>query len=524
MSKRASMKPAVSFLFAAILACPIAVLAAPGDGGGGGGGTAPDYGDMFVLLRAANGVPILTPETTAIDPETGLEVPAGSCQQPIALPSDTCPVTCSEGVPCLVPLDPITCGVAVGYETCTQEVDFSRMNVARAPAAVMDRQLADVVVNLATADCITLDPAGRLVYTSQDINDSDGDGVTLEYISSAVDSPLQNLAIYKEMILRGELGDPADPIELPQPFTGYGYLDTAAKGLGAASDKGGSINVDLVVYLNQILGLPDLETTNLGAPICINVRQEVQGVVQLVEKCFLNYAGYGYERSETYSALPYPAYIPQDNPLDGWFEYLALYPDVTGPDGEPLFWIVEGPILPAVFPDTDTTDLDDFLPGFEDGNIGGLAQAADDARAVIDFMHTNPVLIGYETPLTCGAPHVTAYDVSISPDSGLQVPVRMVFGTEREGTVAVANAGPDAASGVVTVTGANSNGLTLVGPMQFTFNDLAAGASQSWPFPIELNANVTWVPWAIFWTATVTAEDDVNPANNTVTEVTRIFR
>jgi len=38
MSTRESIKPVASFLFAATLACPAAVLAAPGDGGGGGGG------------------------------------------------------------------------------------------------------------------------------------------------------------------------------------------------------------------------------------------------------------------------------------------------------------------------------------------------------------------------------------------------------------------------------------------------------------------------------------------------------
>jgi hypothetical protein len=388
----------------------------------------------------------------------------------------------------------------------------------------MARQLEDVVVNLSTADCITLDPAGRLVYTSQDINDSDGDGDTEEYLTSEVDSPLQNMAIYKEMILYGQLGG-TSPIELPEPFSGYGFLDTAAKGLGAASDKGGLIDVDLVVYLNQIMGLSDLETpTVLDPKICIDVRQEVQGVVQLVEKCFLNYGAYDYQRSETYSSLPFPAYIPAEDPEEGWFEYLDLYTGATGPEGEPLFWIVEGPILPAAFPDELTADESDFLPGFEDGNIGGLAQAGDDARAVIEFMHSHPVLDGYATPLTCGAPHETAYDVSISPESGLQVPVMMVIGDEpREGTVTVANGGPDAASGTVTVTGMNPLGTrNLVAPMEFQFTNLASGASQTWTFPIELV--VSWIPPRIFWEATVNAPYDVNSNNNTVEEVTTIIR
>ncbi len=522
MNGQTSIKPVVSFLSALILAVPAAVIAAPGGGGGGGGGDAPDYGDLFVLYRDADGVPIVTEPTTAPDPETGLPVPAGLCQQPLAVPSDTCPVACPEVGPCLVPLDPITCGVQVGFETCTQEVDFGRMNVARAPADVMARQLDDVVVNLATADCITLDPAGRLVYTMQDINDSDGDGDTAEYLSSEVDSPLQNLAIYKEMILYGQLGG-TSPIDLPTPFTGYGFLDTAAKGLGAASDKGGFIDVDLVVYVNQILGLSAKETITQLPKKCITVRQEVQGVVQEVEKCFLLYSDYSYRRRQTYRLLPYPPYIPEESPIAGWFEYLDLYTDATGPDGEPLFWIIEGRILPAVFPDTSTADETDFLLGFRGGNIGGLAQAADDARAVIDFMHNHPVLSGYETPLTCDATHQTAYDLSISPESGLQVPVRLVITDEpREATITVANAGPDVASGTVTVTGLNFNGTPLVAPIVRDFSNLAAGASQTWSFLVEIT--VPWVPNRIFWTATVTGEHDVNANNNTVTAVTEIVK
>ena len=58
-----------------------------------------------------------------------------------------------------------------------------------------------------------------------------------------------------------------------------------------------------------------------------------------------------------------------------------------------------------------------MTPGFGlDGNIGGFAQAADDTRAVIDFMHSNPLPLGYETPVPCDAiPGDDAiYDVSIS--------------------------------------------------------------------------------------------------------------
>ena len=74
-------------------------------------------------------------------------------------------------------------------------------------------------------------------------------------------------------------------------------------------------------------------------------------------------------------------------------------------------------------------------PGFVDGNIGGFAQAADDAREVIEFMHDRPLPLGYETAVPlCDAPDTDLiYDVSISDVSGLQVPMRMVVTQRGQG-------------------------------------------------------------------------------------------
>jgi len=38
--------------------------------------------------------------------------------------------------------------------------------VVRSPVSVVQQQLDNVIVNLATADCVTLDPAGRLVTST----------------------------------------------------------------------------------------------------------------------------------------------------------------------------------------------------------------------------------------------------------------------------------------------------------------------------------------------------------------------
>jgi len=236
----------------------------------------------------------------------------------------------------------------------------------------------------------------------------------------------------------------------------------------------------------------------------------------MVHKCFLDYSDYYYRRAKTYRLLPFPPYIPEEAPLPGWFEYLAFL-RYRVYDNEPLFWIRDARILPTVWPDLTTVDvLGDFLPGFTGGNIGGIAQAADDARAVILFAHNNPIPDGWETPpLACTNAHEIAYDVSIDATSGLAVPVNMVANEDgREGTVTVANSGPDEATGSVTVVGTGAADVNVT----LDFTDLAAGATQGWAFPI-----VATTAGTINWTATVTADYDVYPQNNTVTGVTEVM-
>lgn len=491
LAKRTATLIAVLLLSVVLPSSVMAQKGKGGNGGGGGGGTAgsPDLGDIFVLYRDADGIPILTLD---------------SCQQPLAAPGIALPAIgtypgCTPSSPtasCIVPVDPATCAVATGYETYTQEVDFGRTSVIRSPVSVLTTQLEEAVVRLATADCVTLDPAGRMVTST----------VTSDVVTSAaIDSPLQNLALYYQLMLTGYLGSATAPLPLPAS-----PLDTAARGLGAAADKTGAINVDMVVYINQILGLTDEAVPTFLPKKCITVKEEVKGVVQMVRKCFLDYGptggNYAYSRGANFAALPSPAYIPVAGPQAGWLEYLAVL------DPTPTFYIANGATLAAV-----PTLLS--APGFVGANIGGFAVAADDARAVIDFMHTWPIPGDYAAPLACTASGATQYDVSISADSGLQVPVRMVAGTEgREFTVSVANAGPDTAVGVVELTATDSNGAAVpTFPRSFPFTILP-GASQSWTegFAVSYATTVTW-------RATATAPLDVNLGNNVVTETTQVI-
>ena len=498
-------------VFAGLLLISGSVNAAKGGTQGppnnGGGGTPPpppvDFGDLIKLYRNANGVPILTAADVA-GPNTGL------CQQPLYFASDECPTACEVVLSpdvSVVKVDQATCAVSATPDNCapcTQEVDFGRINVARASDTVFDEQLQDVVFNLSTSDCaISLDPAGRMVtgtVTLWSLNQ-----IPIEWTTSAIDSPLQNLAIYRQLIQSGSIGAP-----LPA-----GALITAARGLGAASDKAGGVDMDLVAYINETMGLT-ATTTILDPKICIQVREEAQGTVQLVQKCFLDYSAFSYARTLNFGSLPSPKYIPEGAAADGTFEYLAVL------NSAPTFGIEQGPILNAVFGDGSGG----YLNGFTDGNIGGFAQAADDTRAVIDYMHSWPVPTDYATPVPCAARTDITYDVSIPEQSGLQVPKNIVSGSEgREFIVTVANAGPDLASGTVTVSADVADGSVVLGaPWTYTFTNLVAG--QSVAFTQIFTAPTVSQATAITWTADIDAQYDPDNgplgANNTATATSNV--
>ena len=520
--KKRGMCYVLTAILAGLLAFSTGAMAErpPGVGGGNGGGhdsgnEPPDYGDLFILYRDEYGIPILTTD---------------DCQQPLAAETfEGCLVIDNAAHPldgeCLIiPVDPATCSVEGPYAIYTQEVDFGRINEARSPASVFEAQLEEASLTLATAGCISLDPAGRPVASSVIIGDNpETPDVEESYVqTSTIDSPLQHLAMYQALMMNGTLGENVD--------LGRAWIDAAATSLGAASDKSGFVGVDLVVYLNEILGLTATPESAVLDRACISVKEEVMGVIQHVQKCFLDFSsyddgsgvlGYTYDRNATFGALPAPPYIYSDAWMTdvGIFEYLYEF-DTSNH----WFRIEKAPILEAV------PELDADYAG---SNIGAFATAADDSRAVIDFMHVWPVPGEYATPVPCDVSADLYYDVAISDDSGLQVPKRMVAETEgREGTLTISNAGPADASGLVELVGIDSDGA-VVGPLflmdgeTITETELFVADDYTEPFELEAGYSTSWTFYfsmdyatTITWTATVIAEDDVNASNDTVTEVT----
>jgi hypothetical protein len=363
----------------------------PGNGGGGGGqgkgqgqggGSTQKgelYGDQIVLLRDldpapdgedGNGEPVL--DTYNDEPQliaVGYD-PLGEVR-----PGDT------DG---LFPIYFEMVGegdyeIPAGMADYVQEVELERANVARAPTRVMDKALDAAVEKLLTADVVQTDAAGRLMYSTDD-------GETF----LTIDAPLENLALYQAFLTAGISGtwtgvqadwDTINTIDGVKDLSFLASVEgfDVASLIAAAWSKEGEITLDALIYENTTLGVNEVSTS--GGALTIDYFDFTDGTTET----------YDYVRSDRYE--------------DTWLRWIE---EVVDPDtGEPEPVYVFGTIYDAVFggeewdadddlylaidtlANTDPLDDDFIYVDASDAGVNDFAQAADDARAVIEFIHSN---------------------------------------------------------------------------------------------------------------------------------------
>lgn len=224
------------------------------------------FGDLWVILRDEDGVPILTPEGFV---------------QPIDADGNLIPLD-EEGAP----ID----------ETLTQEVELGRLNVGRAPTKVLDRRADEVILLLESATALALDPSGRLTVTTL------VDGVET---TKTIDSPLENLAIYVALMTTGSIPDmtPDDLVGTEFDFMVDGALtiedlQAAPAFLAAATDKTSPFSVDEIAYIDAFL---DIQTVTVGS----------------VTYTDIDYSSFSYDRSDTFGDATATVLIQQ---TDGSWE------------------------------------------------------------------------------------------------------------------------------------------------------------------------------------------------------------
>ena len=188
---------------------PLATSAALGQGGGGsggggsGGGTAQAagalYGDLYVIERDGNGVPVLKEKTI-----TGVKYTASN-RSPLAARSSPLNFDDEADLQSRVGGRVRRAGTDVDL---LQSVSFGRESVSRAPATVLDKSYGEAIksINAATpGQCsklddsldgraIKLDPAGRITLCLP------SETLPVTYAWKTIDAPLENLGLYRALM------------------------------------------------------------------------------------------------------------------------------------------------------------------------------------------------------------------------------------------------------------------------------------------------------------------------------------
>lgn len=381
------------------------------------------------------------------------------------------------------------------------EVHFGRLNLSRAPEAVLQAAFDEAINSINSIDtiAISVDAAGRLlltknVYDEFVVNPNTGEPVLLDTVTKAIDSPLENLALYVKLMRDGHLiipalertpidrsknggipiwkmleledgpadaalrptldiaklvsnglgslvdatsvedyytyyqcldsggvltpclcwdYDPAQPeldrvlvacenvasrsistaetcpattdpnnsIVCEGPFTGVVNvaadnpdatdLKFAASFLAAAADKSGDISVDMVVYLNSILGINKVvdELDSDGSIINYSIHP-----------LYFNFNGVsGYSRTATFSGPRAAVDVLESADSNTWSKTHVTLFDSNGDPGSQYFYI-----------DNINLNHSQGFPNYEmaTDNILGFTQQADDNLSVIEFIHT----------------------------------------------------------------------------------------------------------------------------------------
>ncbi|MGZ5403662.1 MAG: hypothetical protein ACXWDL_03330, partial [Nocardioides sp.] len=370
--RRAGPLLTAALMISVALASPAAIAAPPEGGGEPTNNTGSLYSDLVVALRAEDGTPVLkeyaVPGEDPTDPVT-----VEYCVQPVsysAVPGVSAITNPLDGRQIWVlplqgewltnPVDPLpvaeieACDPQPQYAMFAVESELERLNLTRTSDTVLEKKKADVKTKLTLADTIGLDPAGRLTV--------DGD---------ALDAAPEYAAMYDSLMLTGGIAG------LDFARISYDRWQMAAVAIGSAASKGVPITVDTVQYYNRIVGFTSLEDKpswpglSFVTPVDPNPLTPMPVDVLPGGEDFVDYAAFTYNRSRTFPG------------------------SVTWLDVARLKWNVN-PILDEV-PWNNLKATDGLTKEQVDGRtltgVTAFAQMADDARAVINYLHEHDQIV-----------------------------------------------------------------------------------------------------------------------------------
>lgn len=310
-----------------------------------------DYGDLYILKRNQDGVPEMGVTST------GVWYP-----QAVAFDVNGEAVT-SNGE--YVTLSVNEEGEVDDDTYAPHEVEFGRLNLVRSPESVLTAGLDEAISNLQAGDNITTDFCGRLLAVHGELDWLTGGA---EEDDKTIDSPRENLAIYRELMRNG-LSDKLSFL-LNDGFTDGNILDLAASALAAGSDKTGQITLDEVVYMNGFMQAYDDAAS-----------------IKLSEISFLNEytSEWEYCDDDYYSKLKFYDY---DYQYDRNFSHGDKWVKITSLNSDGTYVIKVMKLIDVV--SFTNTRID--VAHKQNVKVAGFTQACDDAVQILEFLHESSLV------------------------------------------------------------------------------------------------------------------------------------
>jgi len=232
------------------------------------------YGDLYILYRDDNGEPYLDEEGRVL---VIAFVSSGYNEdgEPILVyDSEGFPIQyAEEGEEGFTLEYTVEDDLIIPDGVAPAGVDFGRINLVRSPPQILASALAEAGKTLTASNVISItqDFCGRLMAIYEEVDD-EGDNLT-----NTIDSPRENMAIYKDIMLGGTVAGWLAPHFASGALQGN-LMDVAASCFAAGGDKTGTVIIDEIVYVNTFLGVN--ATTGPG----------------IVESYF-DFSGYDYNRA-----------------------------------------------------------------------------------------------------------------------------------------------------------------------------------------------------------------------------------
>ena len=347
------------------------------------------YGDLYIILRDENGLPILD---------------SNGCIQPISSVTASVSIETGDGELVIEALagepfslayytdvagDLVECELTEEMATWVQSVDFGRLNLGRAPDSVIAHAFDEAINKMNIASAFDLDPAGRLMLLIDD-----------KWFT--IDAPAENLGLYIKLMQDGHwITLDTTPIEPGGGGGGKGNGGGPPPGDGPSTESRPVLS-DAAIGLLSSIGYANLGNSNntlnnhdllLAASLLAGAADKT-GTLTLNKVIYINTIyDINVDFSVPYGGNPYiqDRVRTYGNRSSGDCRAGSIW--VLQPEATANHYVTQ---CVNLLGKVHFNDYHEYYSTIDveydyDDNVRGFAQSADDALQVLEYIHNYKV-------------------------------------------------------------------------------------------------------------------------------------